>query len=78
MGALKEKGIETRTFFIPLHQQPAFKPYIKAAAKNSMAVSDAVAKDGFYLPSSSGLTKKQILFITAAIKEIHANNAARI
>ena len=59
-------GIETRSFFIPLHLQPI---YFKRTYKNQFPVSEKIFKKSFYLPSSSHLTKKDILYIVSKIKE---------
>ncbi|MDA9723132.1 DegT/DnrJ/EryC1/StrS family aminotransferase [Candidatus Pelagibacter sp.] len=62
---LAEKGVETRSFFIPLHLQPIFyeKKY-----KNKFPISESIFKNAFYLPSSSHLTKKQKDYIINIIK----------
>lgn len=63
---LQEKGIETRSFFIPMNQQPLFAkndprfPDIRG----TYPVADMLAKQGFYLPSGGTLTKGQIEFIS--------------
>jgi len=63
---LAKYGIETRSFFIPLHLQPI---YFKRTYKNQFPVSEKIFKKSFYLPSSSHLTKKDILYIVSKIKE---------
>ena len=55
---LSEKGIETRSYFIPVHRQ---KPYLRD--DNSYPISNQLYEEGFYLPSGSGLTKKQIKYV---------------
>lgn len=69
MKRLREKGIETRTFFIPMHQQPAFlnKGLFKG---ESYPVAEELAERGLYLPSGSGLTRDQIEYICQTIREI--------
>ena len=68
MKRLREKGIETRTFFIPMHQQPAFlnKGLFKG---ESYPVAEELAERGLYLPSGSGLTRDQIEYISNMIRE---------
>lgn len=69
---LYQKGIDTRTFFIGMHKQPAYKkndemfPDISA----HYPVSDELERKGCYLPSSSHLIKEEILKIVEAIKNI--------
>ena len=73
MKKLEERGIETRTFFIPMHEQPAFqnKGLFKGA---SYPVAEELARKGMYLPSSSELEEEEeeeeIRYICDAIKEV--------
>ncbi len=53
MAYLQEHGVETRTFFLPLHQQPVYKQ------KLSLPVAEELGRRGLYLPSGSGLTQEQ-------------------
>ena len=68
MEKLKAKGIETRTFFLPLHNQPVFKKKGYASSKR-YPVAEDIAKRGLYLPSGSGLKKKEIEYICKCIQE---------
>jgi perosamine synthetase len=65
---LKIKGIETRDFFIPVHQQPAF---IKMGLfqNERYPVADLLCKTGLYLPSGSGLSEIQIREVCLAVNE---------
>ena len=70
MDRLKQRGIETRSFFIPMHLQPVFNP----SAKNSRhygpyPVAEIIAQQGFYLPSGLNLSKDQIHHICLQIKK---------
>lgn len=73
MGRLKEKGIETRSLFVPMHQQPA---YLNKKIENApdcngeFPIADKVSKRGFYLPSSSNLSDKEIEYTVETLKEI--------
>ena len=62
---LAEKGIETRTFFIPINLQPI---YFKEHGQ-SYPVSEDLCSRGMYLPSSAGLTEEQIKFVSDSIRE---------
>ena len=64
MRFLATKGIQTRTFFVPMHQQPMF---IEDDAKYLVATD--ISRRGLYLPSGSGLTEEQIYYICDCIKE---------
>jgi len=63
---LAGRGIETRTFFIPIHRQPVYKGWFKGDYPNS----EYLCTNGLYLPSSTSLTEKQIRYVTGTIKEI--------
>ena len=72
MEALKAKGIETRSFFLPMHKQPVY-------AKNDdrfpdingkYPVSESLFERGLYLPSGSSLTKEQIKTVADALKSL--------
>ncbi|OGG24489.1 aminotransferase DegT [Candidatus Gottesmanbacteria bacterium RIFCSPLOWO2_01_FULL_43_11b] len=68
MDKLKKKGIDTRTFFIPLHCQPALRKY--HLGNERFPVSDEISRRGLYLPSGLAITKKQIEMVSYAIHEI--------
>ncbi len=69
MVSLKEKGIETRSFFYPMHQQPAFQE-MGLFAGEKYPVTEALAQKGLYLPSGSGLKNEEIEEVCQTIKEI--------
>lgn len=70
MDALKEKGVDTRAFFVPMHKQPAFHDL--GLFKNAkLPVSERLGEYGLYFPSSATLTKEDIVRICNAIKELH-------
>jgi perosamine synthetase len=56
---LAELGIETRKFFVGLHRQPALEKY-GCSVDSDYGVSDRLANNGLYLPSSSHLTGQEI------------------
>lgn len=62
MVAMKEKGVETRAFFCPMHQQPAFAGDDPRFPDTSgeYPVADDLWKRGLYLPSGLGLTRAQV------------------
>ncbi len=69
MMALEKKGIETRTFFIPMHEQPVFQN-MGLFKGESYPIAEELARKGLYLPSSSGLKEEEIRYVCNAIKEI--------
>jgi perosamine synthetase len=65
---LAQHGIETRTFFIPMHLQPI---YYDAFKGQRYPVSEMLCRRGFYLPSASSLTTRQIEYIVDMIQQAH-------
>lgn len=63
---LAQKGIETRTFFIPIHLQPV---YFNIFKKESFPISEQLCQRGMYLPSSSNLKMKEIEYIVKCLKD---------
>jgi perosamine synthetase len=76
MARLLEKGIETRTMFIPINQQPAFHK-IGLFERESYPVAKELSRKGLYLPSGSGLTEEQIHFVCSAIRETYGSKGER-
>jgi perosamine synthetase len=68
-GALAARGIETRTFFIPMHCQPI---YFDQYRGQRFPVAEDLCRRGLYLPSASSLTREDILTVVEAIKECRA------
>lgn len=71
MKKLGENGIQTRTFFIPMHQQPAFLN-MELFKGERYPVAEDLSRKGLYLPSGSGLTEEQIKQVCDAVSEIGA------
>lgn len=79
---LKEKGIDTRDFFLPCHSQPAVakamagKPAVVKAmtdkSTNNVAfpVTEDIANRGFYLPSGIAITDEQIEYVSNVLHDI--------
>jgi perosamine synthetase len=71
MAALKEKGVESRAFFCPMHQQPVFagRNPLFPDTSGDYPVSDDLWKRGLYLPSGLGLTRAQVQEVAARLEE---------
>src|SRR5688572_5338299 len=67
MKYLKGKGVDTRTFFCSMSDQP-FLQKQKGFRKIPTPVADMLWECGLYLPSSHTLTAEKIAFISDAIK----------
>ena len=63
------KGIETRTFFIPMHEQPVFQN-MGLFKGEKHPIAEELAMKGMYLPSSSGLRDEEIRYVCDIIKGI--------
>ncbi len=63
---LAENGVETRTFFIPMHCQPVYWQQFKG---QRYPVAEKLCQMGFYLPSASSLTLAEIEYVTDVIRE---------
>ena len=57
---LGEHGIQTRTFFQPLHRQKPFLEYASLRPTDQLPVTERIAKYGLYLPSGIGLDRTTI------------------
>jgi|SRR3989344_367943 len=69
MQRLYQKEIDTRTFFIPLHRQPALKR-LGLFKGEKYPVSDEISRKGLYLPSGLAITEKQIRTVCITIENI--------
>ena len=63
---LAKRGIETRTFFIPIHLQPI---YYADYRDEMFPVAEELCRRGLYLPSAGGLTEQEIRFISQSVRE---------
>jgi len=63
MKFLEKNGIETRTYFFPMHWQPIYKE------EGSYPVADRLGKNGLYLPSSSHLSRAEKDRVIKLVKE---------
>ena len=56
---LKKRGVDTRPFFLPMHQQPVFHRMGFFQQGESYPVAERLGKYGLYLPSGLSLTDSQ-------------------
>lgn len=69
MSVLAERGIGTRPFFWPMHEQPVFRR-MGVVGNGAFPVAEKLARRGFYLPSGLSLTEKQVETVAAALRDI--------
>jgi perosamine synthetase len=66
---LKERRVETRPFFLGMHEQPVFQKRGLFTAEN-YPVSERLARRGLYLPSGLALTEEQLRKVSEAVHEV--------
>lgn len=64
-------GVETRPFFLGLHEQPALRR-LGLFAGQRYPVAERLARQGLYLPSGLALSAEQIDTVCAAVREVLA------
>lgn len=69
MKRMLEKGIGTRPFFFPMHNQPVF---IKMSlfSKEEFPNSELLYEKGFYIPSGLAITKEQMEKVSEVLHEV--------
>jgi perosamine synthetase len=65
---LKQRGIDTRPFFVGMHEQPALRERGLFDGE-SYPVAERIARQGLYLPSGLGLDEGQIDRVCRAVRE---------
>lgn len=63
---LKENGIESRPFFLPVHNMP---PY-KECKHGNLDVTEELSVKGINLPSSVSLTEDDVIRICEVINDV--------
>jgi perosamine synthetase len=74
MTRLRERGVDSRAFFLPLNQQPLYDGTRRGMPdlRGSHPVSEDAGERGLYLPSGVGLTPAQIDRASQATRELLA------
>ena len=69
MKLLATKGIGSRPFFYPMHQQPVLRRmgFFKG---EQYPVAERLCKQGLYIPSGMALTENQIFEVSKKLKEV--------
>jgi perosamine synthetase len=66
-GLLLERGVETRPFFLGMHEQPALQR-LGLFRDERHPVAERLARQGLYLPSGVALTDRQVETVCAAVR----------
>jgi perosamine synthetase len=69
---LARRGIETRTFFIPIHVQPVYYEMFRG---QRFPVAEDLCRRGLYLPSGATLTAEEIAYVCDAVAEAREEGA---
>jgi perosamine synthetase len=69
---LAARGIETRTFFIPIHLQPIYRAEYR---DQGYPVAEELCRKGLYLPSGPTLTEADIEYVAGEIARIRPDAA---
>jgi perosamine synthetase len=62
---LAARGIETRTFFVPIHVQPIYRARFRG---QRFPVAEELGRTGLYLPSGPLLSDSEIDYVAAAVR----------
>ena len=62
---LAARGVETRTFFVPLHLQPV---HYRRFAGQRYPVAERLGREGLLLPSGPALTDDDIAYVGDAVR----------
>ena len=68
---LRARGVETRPFFVGMHEQPVFRARGLFRGE-SYPVAERLARRGLYLPSGLALTAEQLARVCDAVREVLA------
>ena len=66
---LRERGVDTRPFFLGMHEQPVLKERGLFASER-YPVSERIAERGLYLPSGLTLTQDQVDRVADAVRHV--------
>lgn len=69
MKMLADRGIGTRPFFFPMHEQPVFRKRGLFAGER-YPVAERLARRGFYLPSGLALGDEQMVRVAVVLREM--------
>jgi len=65
---LRTKGVDTRPFFLGMHEQPVFLEMGLFRGERH-PVAEGLARRGLYIPSGLGITRDQIETVASAVRE---------
>ena len=66
---LRSHGVETRPFFLGMHEQPVFRD-MGLFTKDAHPITERIARRGLYIPSGMAITEKQIDDVSKAVHNV--------
>jgi len=66
---LIEESVQTRPFFLGMHEQPVYRA-MGFFSETNCPVTEHIARRGLYLPSGQAITNEQIHAVIAAVKKV--------
>ncbi len=69
MSRLRDLGVETRPFFLGMHEQPVFQR-MGLFRNESYPVAERLARGGFYIPNGLSLTAEQQRTVISSVREV--------
>lgn len=76
MALLGEKGVATRAFFWPMHEQPVFMR-MRLFSGEAYPVAERLARRGLYIPSGLGISDEDIVYVADTLKQVLKEIAAK-
>jgi len=70
-SALRKRGVDTRPFFLGMHEQPVLRERGLFAGE-TYPVTERIARQGLYLPTGLTLTDEQIATVAYAVRDVLA------
>jgi perosamine synthetase len=70
---MRNRNIQTRRFFLPLHQQPCYADgrYVRVTG-GDFRISESIYRQGISLPSAYTLTEDEQSHVIEQIRKYHA------
>jgi perosamine synthetase len=69
MEELAQRGVETRPFFLGMHEQPVFKKMGLFTDGATYPNAERLARFGFYIPSGLTMTDEQIVYVAKSLTQ---------
>jgi len=74
---LRQSGVDSRLFFLGMHEQPVTED-LGIAAGEGYPVAERLAKRGLYLPSGLSITEEQVRTVAATVKSCLTRRSDRV